>query len=422
MRCSPRVGVGLVQTFAVCLAVALTLRRLWPKVLPVRTSLQTSLPGLRVPWLSAAGVVTPAANSTDAAEPRPPGTAALAAGTTLAPARKAPATHKSASVMAWHRQKPKGRASRGPPKVARPLRPPLNPRLDPRLSGVLTLSGRTSTSAAARNRSRSAGKGTVKLRASAPPPPVWNRSVGKDLGRLTADAFVEDLDPCVVRLMAGKEPRMLATGIASLGTILVVHGTQLRDRAVMVRHTLAQHGMKNWSFINAFDGDAIDPEAQGCFFGPWIRRISGESCCNRESSSLKPHLAFLAMVTKHVQSALILEDDIVVSPSPESLRERLSDAAARLKDCDMVRISKFSIAYMVSNLGARKLLHYSLSRGGKKISNPMDWQQQEVARSKYAGFRDCEGPHIFSHYGHGTNQGGHAELLQQESLTATRPP
>jgi len=409
--------VPFLQALALCLGIILTLRRLAPGVPWASVPLHSALPGLQVPWLSgsnptpssivsvAVGATEPSGSAATAAKTAAPSTSGGAAGGKGAVPHAPPA-----STGVWHRLKPgKGSPASAPPALrpaqpARGLPPARTPRAKPSVRAPSPASS---------------------LPAGGPPeivlsgkPQGYDKSAGS-LARLDPKAFIDELEPCVTQLMTGKEPQMLQTGVPSLTAVLVVHAKRLKDRELKMRKLFTQHNLRNWSFIEGFDGDAIDVEAQKCFFGPWLSRISGKYCCNRESSSLKPHLVFFAMVTKRVQGVLIVEDDVVVSPSKEPLRTRLAKAAALLDGCDMVRLSDFSIGYMMSNAGARKMLHYSLRRGGKKISNPMDWQQDEVRRAKYHGFRECKGPKIFSHYGHKTNQGG--QQLPPDNTTTTKP-
>jgi len=224
-----------------------------------------------------------------------------------------------------------------------------------------------------------------------------------------AEEFISGLEPCVNRLLAGTDPKPPPSGIPGIDGIAVVHANFLKDREEALARVLREHGLTNWSFIGAYDGDRIGSSAARCFFGQWVRRISGRQCCNRLSSVLKPHVAMFNMVRSNLKSLLILEDDLTVKPSisQESVQKQLARAARKLKRCDLVKVSKYAVAYLISNAGARKMLRYSLRLGGGRIANPQDWQMDEVARKRYRGFKMCDHkPHIFDHYGHGTNQGG----------------
>jgi len=229
------------------------------------------------------------------------------------------------------------------------------------------------------------------------------------------------LEPCVPQRMRGRGPELLrSSSVPGVQSIAVVHGTHLQDRKQKLVKLLELHGLRNVSFINAYDGETITQEDQSCFFGNSSGRIGGSHCCNRLSSVLKPHLAFFAMVKMNVPSMLVLEDDLRVLPAKGAVRGRLTEAARQLGTCDLVQVARFAVGYIISNAGARMFLHFSLRINGTRIRNPHDWVMEEMSRKKPNGFRLCQfQPRVFEDTGHGSNHGGsHSSLILKPNVQA----
>eukprot|EP00418_Pyrodinium_bahamense_P057845 CAMPEP_0179164868 /NCGR_PEP_ID=MMETSP0796-20121207/80953_1 /TAXON_ID=73915 /ORGANISM="Pyrodinium bahamense, Strain pbaha01" /LENGTH=114 /DNA_ID=CAMNT_0020867395 /DNA_START=12 /DNA_END=356 /DNA_ORIENTATION=- len=108
------------------------------------------------------------------------------------------------------------------------------------------------------------------------------------------------------------------------------------------------------------------------------------------------------MVQRGLPHALVVEDDLVVSPELDLLTA-LQEQVRRLKEqgCDILKVAPFAVGYLISNSGARKMLSV-LQEGSEGILNPTDWEIEMVA-SQVTNFKRCDRALLFDQYGHGTN-------------------